>query len=89
MMHAPARCTGLGRQPIPGTADPLAKLLSHREAEVMRIIADGLSNREVSERLFITLDTIKGHNRRISSVRSASTSAPKRSPGSALGLLEP
>jgi len=32
---------------------------------VLRFVADGLSNREISERLFLALDTIKGHNRRI------------------------
>jgi LuxR family maltose regulon positive regulatory protein len=39
--------------------------LSQRELEVLRLIAQGLSNREISERLFLALDTIKGHNRRI------------------------
>jgi LuxR family maltose regulon positive regulatory protein len=45
--------------------DPLANLLSQRELEVMQLIAEGLSNREISERLFLALDTVKGHNRRI------------------------
>ena len=39
--------------------------LSQRELEVLRHIAQGLSNREISERLFLALDTVKGHNRRI------------------------
>ncbi len=39
--------------------------LSERELEILRLIAEGLSNREISERLFLALDTIKGHNRRI------------------------
>ena len=30
----------------------------------MKLIA-GLSNREIGERLFLALDTVKGHNRRI------------------------
>jgi LuxR family transcriptional regulator, maltose regulon positive regulatory protein len=42
-------------------ADPL----SQREVEVLRLIAQGLSNREICERLFLALDTVKGHNRRI------------------------
>lgn len=42
-----------------------ADLLSEREIEVLRLIAAGLSNREISERLFLALDTVKGHNRRI------------------------
>ena len=37
--------------------------LSGRELEILRLIAQGLSNREISERLFIALPTVKGHNR--------------------------
>jgi len=44
---------------------PLIESLSLRELEVLRLIAQGLSNREIGERLFLALDTIKGHNRKI------------------------
>jgi len=37
--------------------------LSQRELEVLRLIAQGLSNRAISERLFLALNTVKGHNR--------------------------
>jgi LuxR family maltose regulon positive regulatory protein len=46
-------------------AQPLAEPLSQRELKVLRLIAQGLSNHEISERLFLALDTVKGHNRRI------------------------
>ena len=46
-------------------AQSLVEPLSQRELEVLRLIALGLSNREISERLFLALDTVKGHNRRI------------------------
>ncbi len=39
--------------------------LSQREIEVLKLIAQGLSNREIAEKLFLALDTVKGHNRRI------------------------
>ena len=39
--------------------------LSERELEILGLIAEGLSNREISERLCLALDTVKGHNRRI------------------------
>jgi ATP/maltotriose-dependent transcriptional regulator MalT len=39
--------------------------LSQRELEVLQLIAQGLSNREIGERLFLALDTVKGHNRKI------------------------
>jgi len=44
---------------------PLIEPLSQRELEVLRLIAQGLSNHEIGERLFLALDTVKGHNRRI------------------------
>jgi len=47
-------------QPI---GDALIEPLSQRELEVLRLIAKGLSNREISERLFLALSTVKGHTR--------------------------
>jgi LuxR family maltose regulon positive regulatory protein len=44
---------------------PLAEPLSHRELEILKLIAQGLSNREIGERLFLALDTVKGHNRKL------------------------
>jgi LuxR family maltose regulon positive regulatory protein len=46
-------------------AQPLIEPLSQRELEVLRLIAQGLSNQAIGERLFLALDTVKGHNRRI------------------------
>ncbi|MBO9607407.1 MAG: response regulator transcription factor [Paenibacillaceae bacterium] len=43
----------------------LVEPLSQREIEVLALIAKGLSNREIGEKLFLALDTVKGHNRRI------------------------
>jgi LuxR family maltose regulon positive regulatory protein len=47
------------------SAQPLVEPLSERELEVLQLIAQGLSNREISERLFLALSTVKGHNRNI------------------------
>lgn len=47
------------------SAQPLIESLSQRELEVLQLIAQGLSNHEISDRLFLALDTVKGHNRRI------------------------
>src|SRR5713226_1076679 len=44
---------------------PLIEALSRRELEVLRLITQGLSNHEIGERLFLALDTVKGHNRKI------------------------
>ncbi len=43
----------------------LAEPLSQREMDVLRLIAGGCSNREIGDRLFLALDTVKGHNRKI------------------------
>ncbi len=45
--------------------DVLLEGLSPRELEVLRLICQGLSNQEICQRLFLALDTVKGHNRRI------------------------
>jgi LuxR family maltose regulon positive regulatory protein len=50
---------------LPPRVQPLVEPLSERELEVLRLIAQGLSNREISEKLFLALITVKGHNQRI------------------------
>ncbi len=49
----------------PPPAQPLIEPLSQRELEVLHLMAQGLSNQEMSERLFLALSTVKGHNRNI------------------------
>ncbi len=46
-------------------AQSLIEPLSQRELEVLQLIAQGRSNREISEHLFLALDTVKGHNQKI------------------------
>ena len=54
------------RQPAGAAAEQLlVEPLSPREVEILQLVADGLSDREIGERLFLALDTVKGHNRRI------------------------
>jgi len=40
---------------------PLAEPLSERETEVLDLIASGLTNREIADRLFIAVGTVKRH----------------------------
>jgi DNA-binding CsgD family transcriptional regulator len=52
----------------PGTINEkeLARLgLSARELEVLRLMAEGLSNQEIAARLFVSLNTIKTHSANI------------------------
>ena len=46
-------------------AQPLIEPLSPRELDVLHLMAQGLSNQEMCERLFLALSTVKGHNRMI------------------------
>jgi LuxR family maltose regulon positive regulatory protein len=43
----------------------LVEPLSERELEVLQLISQGLSNREIASRLFISLNTVKAHTRNI------------------------
>lgn len=45
--------------------------LTQRETEVLRLIADGIGNAEIAQRLFIGLGTVKGHIRDIMEKLSA------------------
>lgn len=45
--------------------DMLVEPLSERELEVLRLVAQGFTNSEISQRLVLALSTIKGHNLRI------------------------
>ncbi len=39
--------------------------LTPRELEILRLVSQGLSNTEISQRLYLALSTVKGHNLRI------------------------
>jgi DNA-binding NarL/FixJ family response regulator len=56
--HSLARQVGLGDAPAPKDA---AGTLSPRELEVLNLMAEGLSNRKIGERLFISPSTAKAH----------------------------
>jgi LuxR family maltose regulon positive regulatory protein len=49
----------------PARHSELVEPLSEREVEVLEHIAIGLSNREIAERLYLSLNTIKVHTRNL------------------------
>ncbi|MBK9715068.1 MAG: AAA family ATPase [Kouleothrix sp.] len=69
------------------TQHSLTEPLSHRELEVLHLISQGLSNREISERLFLALDTVKGHNQKIFSKLQVQRRTEAVSRARELGLL--
>lgn len=57
-----------GQRPEPGQnsdTPPIAVPLSPREMEVLKLIAGGLANREIAQRLFLTESTVELHASRI------------------------
>lgn len=65
-------------------------VLSNRELTVLRLIAQGCSNQEIAEQLFISLHTVKTHARRINTKLGSRAGLrrwprPRRLPGSDAG----
>ena len=69
-------------QPGPG-AEPL----TDREAAILRMLASQLSQREIGQELFVTLNTVKFHTRSIFRKLGVSTRAEAVARARELGLL--
>ena len=61
---APGPAPAPAAEPVPGSGE-LPDELTPREAEVLKLIAAGLSNREIAERLVLSGATVKTHINRI------------------------
>jgi LuxR family maltose regulon positive regulatory protein len=55
----------IDQSPLSDPRSPLIEPLSDREVEVLHLIADGLTNRQIAERLYLSLNTVKVHTRNI------------------------
>lgn len=71
------------RNPAAEWLDPL----SEREIEVLQLIAEGLTNQEIADRLYLALNTIKVHTRNIYGKLDAHHRAEAIARARALGIL--
>jgi ATP/maltotriose-dependent transcriptional regulator MalT len=67
--------------------DALVDPLTDRELDVLRLLADGLSNRDIAERLVLSVGTVKVHTRNIYSKLGVGSRTQAIVRGRELGLL--
>ena len=87
--EAAARRAGANAEIIPFTA-PLRELEqepTHREIEVLQLISEGLVNREIGKRLFLSEETVKSHVRHLLAKLQARSRAHAVAVGFRRGLL--
>ena len=65
----------------------LIEPLSERELEVLQLIAEGLTNREIASRLFLSLNTVKAHTRNIYGKLGVHNRTQSVAKAKALGVL--
>ena len=65
LLAAFAQPAAIPQSKIAIPASRMPEQLTQRELEVLHLISQGLSNCQIGERLFVALDTVKGHNRKI------------------------
>lgn len=61
--------------------------ITPRELEILGLIADGLSNREIADRLFVSENTVKTHSSRLFQKLGASRRTQAAQRGRDLGLI--
>jgi DNA-binding CsgD family transcriptional regulator/tetratricopeptide (TPR) repeat protein len=61
--------------------------LNQREAEILQLISEGLSNREIAQKLFLAIETIKWYNKQIYSKLGVSSRIQAASVARQHGLL--
>lgn len=78
-----------GTSPFLPPEDILEKLgITPREFEVLELIAQGLSNQEIANRLFISLNTVKTHTSNVLAKLDAQRRTQAIQKAKALGLLQ-
>ena len=77
--------------PAPPAQEPISPpddALSKRETQILRLVADGQSNREIAEQLFLSRYTVESHVKRIYRKLAVSSRVMAVREGQARGVLE-
>ena len=74
-------------QEAPAERAAMVEPLSEREIEVLQLIAEGLSNREIAEKLFLSVSTVKVHTYNIYSKLDVHSRTQAVAKARALGIL--
>ncbi|MFN2576322.1 MAG: response regulator transcription factor [Pyrinomonadaceae bacterium] len=78
----------VGARPFAVNQTRLRELgITRREREILELIATGLSNREIAERLFVSENTVKTHSSRLFDKLSAKRRTQAVQIGKELGLI--
>lgn len=83
---APLRMARSG-MPVVEESEPLVEPLSEREIEVLALLAQGLTNREIAQQLYLSPNTVRVHTHHIYGKLSVSNRTQAAAKGRALGLL--
>ena len=82
---ATTKATSKGQKPPLKMVEPL----SEREIEVLHLIANGLTNREIANQLILSLNTVKGHTRKIYGKLGVKSRTQAIGKARAFGVLPP
>ncbi len=63
--RAPTNCVHIDDRPHECSGDQNRHVLSCRERQVLKLVAEGLSSKEIAGRLFVTLKTVEWHRKSI------------------------
>jgi LuxR family maltose regulon positive regulatory protein len=77
-----------GERESGGAQSELVEPLSERELEVLALLQEGISNREIAERLFLSVGTVKRHTHNLYGKLEVSNRTQAIIRGQELGLLE-
>jgi predicted ATPase/DNA-binding CsgD family transcriptional regulator len=83
----PFATTAQPSETVPPSTQPILNMLTERELEVLNLLADGLSNREIAEQLFLAVGTVKWYISEIYSKLGVTSRTQAVAQGRALGLL--